>query len=200
MRWIPLLLVLSRLLLGLCILLINYHNFTFHTELSVVLFSIGLLTDIFDGIIARKLNVSTPFLRRLDSSVDQVFYIMTVAAIYIQCSDFFISHKWEIASVLLMESVAYVISYIKFKKEVATHTLSSKFWSLILFATIVQLMVTCTSGLLFDLCFYVGIITRMEVVSIQFILKEWVNDVPTIYHAIQLRKGKKIKRYKLFNG
>lgn len=200
MKWIPLMLILSRLLLGLIILLLNYHQVPLHAELSVVLFSIGLLTDIFDGIIARKLNVSTPFLRRLDSSVDQVFYIMTVVGVYIQCSEFFKLHRWDIAVVLFLESAAYVISYVKFRKEIATHTLSSKFWSLILFASIVQIMLTCTSNILFTLCIYIGIITRVEIIAIQFLLKEWENDVPTIYHAIQLRKGKKIKRYKLFNG
>jgi CDP-diacylglycerol--glycerol-3-phosphate 3-phosphatidyltransferase len=32
------------------------------------------------------------------------------------------------------------------------------------------------------------------------VLKKWTADVPSFYHAIQLRKGKEIKRNKYFNG
>jgi len=33
-----------------------------------------------------------------------------------------------------------------------------------------------------------------------FILKDWTNDIPSLYHAVLIRKGKEIKRHKLFNG
>ncbi len=43
---------------------------------------IGLLTDIFDGIIARKVGVSSEKLRRLDSQVDLVFWLSLGFAAY----------------------------------------------------------------------------------------------------------------------
>jgi CDP-diacylglycerol--glycerol-3-phosphate 3-phosphatidyltransferase len=41
--------------------------------LMLTLMYFGLLTDIFDGIIARKVGVSSEKLRRLDSQTDLVF-------------------------------------------------------------------------------------------------------------------------------
>jgi len=51
-----------------------------------------------------------------------------------------------------------------------------------------------------NICFYLGIISGVEIMVILLILKVWTNDVPGIYHAILLRQGKTIKRNKLFNG
>jgi CDP-diacylglycerol--glycerol-3-phosphate 3-phosphatidyltransferase len=61
-------------------------------------------------------------------------------------------------------------------------------------------MVACQAPVLFQWCFYVGMISRLEIIAILFLLRRWTNDVPSVYHAVLLRKGKEIKRHKLFNG
>jgi CDP-diacylglycerol--glycerol-3-phosphate 3-phosphatidyltransferase len=50
------------------------------------------------------------------------------------------------------------------------------------------------------LSFWIGILTRVEVIAILLVLKEWTNDVPTLYHAVRLRQNKLIRRNKFFNG
>jgi CDP-diacylglycerol--glycerol-3-phosphate 3-phosphatidyltransferase len=72
---VPYLLIYSRLLIGFLILLLSIYHIPHYPAIAVTLLVIGLLTDIFDGIIARRLNVSTERLRRLDSTVDQVFFV-----------------------------------------------------------------------------------------------------------------------------
>jgi len=46
----------------------------------VAAMTIGLLSDIFDGIIARRLGVATPSLRRLDSQTDAAFWLAVLAS------------------------------------------------------------------------------------------------------------------------
>jgi phosphatidylglycerophosphate synthase len=200
MQKIPIALIYSRLFLGILIVILSLKHIENYNLIAVVLLTIGLLTDIFDGIIARKLNISTQTLRRLDSSVDQVFFIGFAIATYIQCPDFFKNHAMKLGVLIGIECLTYVVSYIKFRKEIATHSLGAKFWTLILFATLIQIILTCKSSVLFEVCFWIGIITRLEIISIILTLKSWTNDVPSIYHALQLRKGKEIKRNKMFNG
>lgn len=161
---------------------------------------LGLLSDIFDGIIARRLNISSPTLRRLDSGVDQFFWLCIVAGCYITCPQLFKDNMLKICILIAMEAGCYAISYIRFGKEVATHAISSKLWTLILLATMIQVTATCSSVILFNICFYLGIATRMEIIGMLLIIKQWTNDIPTIYHAILIRNGKEIKRHKLFNG
>lgn len=200
MNKLPITLIYSRLAIGLTIILLSIKQVDNYRFFAVLLLTIGLLTDIFDGIIARKLNVSTQTLRRLDSSIDQIFFISFAVATYIQCPDFFRTNSIKLLFLFGFEGLAYLICFIKFRKEIATHSIGAKVWTLLLFATLVQIILQCQSVLLFNICFWVGLLTRIEIIAIILTLKKWTNDVPTIYHSLRLRQGKEIKRHKMFNG
>ena len=197
---IPKALIFLRLVIGVLILVLSILRIGHFGVVGVSLFAVGLLTDIFDGIVARQLGVSTQQLRRLDSTVDQAFFIMVVVAAFIECRQFFYQNKVQLIILSGTEVMAYLICFLKFKKEIAIHSISSKIWTLILFATIIQILTTCKSSALFQICFYTGVITRIEIIGIILLLRVWSNDIPTIYHAFLIRQGKAIRRHKLFNG
>lgn len=197
---IPLILIYSRLIFGAVIVLLSIFKPVHFQVLAVILITFGLLSDIFDGIIARHLKISTEKLRRMDSTVDQFFWLCIIGCAYFTRPDFFRQHLAPVVFVLILEAFCYLLSYIKFRKEVATHAITSKVWTLILFAFLIQLILTGNSVFLFLSCIYVGIVTRLEIVAILFILNQWTNDVPSVYHAVLIRKGKPVKKHKLFNG
>jgi len=197
---IPKALIFLRLSLGVMILIFSIFQIKNYSSIALILFSAGMLTDIFDGIIARQLNISSKNLRRLDSTVDQLFFILVAIATFIQSPQFFYQNKIKLIILLSAETLAYLICFLKFRKEIATHSILSKVWSLILFATILQIIITRNSIVLFDICFYMGVVTRLEIIAIILVLRKWTNDVPWLYHAILLRQGKTIRRHKLFNG
>jgi phosphatidylglycerophosphate synthase len=197
---IPDILIFSRLIIGFIIISLSLLKIENYQIIAVILLSIGLLTDIFDGIIARHLNVSTQKLRRLDSTVDQIFFILVGVAVYIMCPEFFEANAFKVIILIGAEALIYLVSFLKFRKEVATHSIGAKIWTLLLFGTLVQIILQCQSVVLFTLCFWVGLLTRAEIIAILFILKTWTNDVPSVFHSIQLRKGKAIKKSKIFNS
>ncbi len=197
---IPLALIIVRCFIGVIVILLSITHVAHYPLIAIILLTIGLLTDIFDGIIARRLNISGERLRRLDSSADQIFFISVAVATYIQCPDFFRNNAVKLWILFGTEALTYLISFIKFKKEIATHSIGAKCWTLLLFATLIQLILQCNSAILFDTCFWIGILTRVEIIAIILILKKWENDVPTVYHAIRLRQNKPIRRHKLLNG
>lgn len=197
---IPLILIYSRLVFGILIVLLSIFKPHYYQVTAVTLISLGLLSDIFDGIIARHLKISTEKLRRMDSSVDQFFWLCIIGCAYLTNPDFFKQHFVSVIIVLALEATCYLLSFIKFRKEVATHAIASKIWTLSLFAFLIQLILTGNSVYLFLACIYLGIATRLEIMAILFILNNWTNDVPTVYHAVLIRKGKPIKKHKLFNG
>jgi len=200
MKYIPPGLIFLRLIIGIAILILSCFKMEDYNIIAVVLFSVGLLTDIFDGIIARQLNIATQKLRRMDSTVDQLFFIMTAIATFIQCPFFFRNNAVELIILFSTEALTYIVCFIKFKKEIAIHAIASKIWTLILFATLIQVMLTCNSGILFHVCFYAGLLTRLEIIGILLLLRQWTNDVPSIYHAALLRQGRTIKKHKMFNS
>lgn len=200
MKSIPAFLIFSRLLFGLTIIILSIFKIDRYKTLVVTFLTIGLITDIFDGIIARQLKVSTEKLRRWDSSVDQIFWSCALIGSFLISKDFFISNLYKIAIILIFEGSTYIISFIKFRKEVATHAILSKIWTITILITLVEIIAFSKADLLFNICFYLGIISRIEIIGILLLLKKWTNDVPSLYHAILLRNGKSIKRNKLFNG
>ena len=200
MSRVPIALIYSRLILGFFVSGVSLARVDGYRFIAITLFSIGLLTDILEGIIARRLKTSTQKLRRLDSTVDQVFFVSFVVATFVQCPGFFKANLTKLLILLGLESLTYIVSFIKFKKEIATHSIGAKIWTLFLFATLIQVTIECQSYMLFNFCFWIGILTRLEIVAIIVTLKKWTNDVPTLYHSLQLRNDKKIKRHKLFNG
>ncbi|WP_461100935.1 CDP-alcohol phosphatidyltransferase family protein [Spirosoma koreense] len=197
---IPIALIFSRLCIGLTILLLSLLHIDQYRLAAILLLIIGLLTDIFDGIIARYLAVSTQNLRRLDSTIDQIFFISFAVATYIQCPVFFKENSSELIVLFGSEVLTYIISFLKFRKEVATHSIGAKIWTLLLVATLIELIIHCQSTVLFTIFFWTGLLTRLEIIAILVTLKTWMNDVPSFYHALKLRKGKDIKRHKWFNG
>ncbi|PZU04317.1 MAG: CDP-alcohol phosphatidyltransferase, partial [Chryseobacterium sp.] len=72
MKTIPYILIIIRFLLAPIILFLAYFQGIESRFLLLTLMHFGLLTDIFDGIIARKIGASSEKLRRLDSQTDLV--------------------------------------------------------------------------------------------------------------------------------
>lgn len=200
-RNIPIALVYSRVVAAVILLLLCWFgDSTLYRYWVVSLIVYGVVSDFFDGFIARCIGVSEEKLRRLDSSVDQVFWLSVALGSYWLVSEFYRDNWIKIAILVMSEVMAYAISFFRFRKEVATHAIASKLWVLTLLVFFIDLILNSSATWSFHVCFWVGIVTRIEIISILLLLKEWVNDVPSIYHAIQLGKGKSIKRNKIFNG
>lgn len=197
---IPISLIYLRILIGIVLLVISVLHIECSVFIPVSLFTIGLLSDVFDGIIARRLGISSEYLRRMDSAADQVFWVLVATSVVITFPDFLKDHWIKLVLLIAIESLTYAVSYAKFGKEVATHAISSKIWTLIMFATLVQVMIIGNSNVLFEICFYTGILTRIEIVVILLLLRNWTNDVPSVFHAVRLRQVRVISRNKLFNG
>ncbi|UUM26692.1 CDP-alcohol phosphatidyltransferase family protein [Acinetobacter colistiniresistens] len=197
---IPTLLIYSRLVLGFLIVAVTLLQPNFYAIFTVIFLTLGLLSDIFDGIIARRLGISSEKLRRLDSNIDQVFFICAIASIYLQQPDFFKQYFWPIIILTLFEVAIYLVSFIKFRKEVATHSLGAKIWTLFLFALLVQVTLTGQGQILFWIVFWLGVLTRTEIIAIILVLKQWQNDVPSLKQALRIRKGLSVQQNRLFNG
>lgn len=200
MKKLPIFLVYSRIAISPVMLLLAWFIGAEAGIAIIILALYGLISDIFDGIIARKLGVSTTFLRRLDSTADQIFWISILIATFMLAPHFLLQNWPQLALVVGLEIGAYLCCYFRFRKEIATHSILAKFWALTLCAVIVELNLTGNSGIIFQTCFYLGVISRLEIIAIVLTLKNWTNDVPSFYHAWQLRQGREIVRNKLFNG
>jgi phosphatidylglycerophosphate synthase len=197
---IPQLLILLRFCFAPIILLLAYFYGDRATNFILILMYLGLFSDIFDGIIARKQNLSTEKLRRLDSQVDIVFWLSIVTATWMLKRELLADKTIGLAIILIGEGLCYLVSFIKFKKEPATHAILSKIWGITLIIAFTALLGFNKVGAYFYTCVILGIISHIDVLLILLILPKWTHDVPSSIQALKMRRGLEIKRNKLFNG
>ncbi|MGE4515059.1 MAG: CDP-alcohol phosphatidyltransferase family protein [Chryseobacterium sp.] len=199
MKTIPYILIAIRFILAPIIILLAYFKGEEYGFFILSLMYFGLLTDIFDGIIARKVGVSSEKLRRLDSQTDLIFWLSLGFAVYILNPEL-IKNEWKgILLILVMETLCYIVSILKFKKETCTHAFLSKMWGLSLLIAFTYLIGFQQAGWAFYFMVMLGFVAHVDVIMIILILPEWQYDVPSSYHAWKIKKGKKRKKSIFFN-
>jgi phosphatidylglycerophosphate synthase len=152
-----------------------------------VCLTIAFLSDYFDGVIARRLGVATPAVRRLDSIADTVFYLSALFAAWYLHAGILRSYVPALLVLATLEVARYVYDFRKFGREASYHMWSSKLWGITLVLAFYALLVFGQAGWLVALAIYVGIAADLEGLAISSVLPRWRTDVRTIFHALSLR-------------
>ena len=147
----------------------------------------AFLSDLFDGIVARRLGVATPALRRLDSGADSLFYVGALFAAWHLHPSVIAHHAVSLALLAALEVARYVLDLLKFGREASYHMWSSKLGGLALFAGFLALLVGGDDGVAVTAAIVLGIVADLEGLAISCTLKTWKSDVPSIVHALRLR-------------
>lgn len=189
-RTLPLLLTLSRAALApVVVLLAILHPSRTGFGLCLVA---AFLSDVFDGILARRLGVATPALRRLDSVVDSIFYVAaTFAAWHLYPAA--ITHRLApLGTLVFLEITRYAVDAVKFRREASYHMWSSKLWGVALFLAFYSLLALGSDGIFLSAAVFLGIAADLEGLAISLVLRDWKSDVPTLFHAIRLRTAGRV--------
>jgi CDP-diacylglycerol---glycerol-3-phosphate 3-phosphatidyltransferase len=178
-RHLPFTLTTLRLLLGpiaLACALVNFPRFVYLPILIA-----GTLSDIFDGILARKFGVATPALRRYDSITDVIYYLFILATTYLLCKPVIVQNWLLIALILLSEAGGILVCYLRFGKYPATHSWLAKFYGLCLLAALIALLVFNAGNWVIFALTVVALVTNFEIVAIHFLMNTPPVDVKSIF-------------------
>jgi CDP-diacylglycerol--glycerol-3-phosphate 3-phosphatidyltransferase len=148
---------------------------------------VGFLSDVFDGVVARHYRVATPGLRRLDSTVDTVFYLAIAYAVFRLHPAPLRALAWPIGIVLVGEALNYVAAYLVFKRGAGYHAWSAKAWGALLFVALLLLLASGSSALL-PVALVLGVIAQADTLAITLALPVWQSDVPSAWHAVRMRR------------
>jgi len=186
MRALPFWLVTLRLLLGpgLIWLALDHRRGLW----LVIPIAAALISDIYDGRIARRYGVATAGLRRYDSIADTIFYVCVAISAWILEQEALIAVAKLLVAIAILEAFRYTLDFVKFRREASYHMWSAKLWGLFLAASASALLGWGIAGLLLRTALIIGIISDLEGVAISVVLPRWTHDVATIFHAIKLRK------------
>jgi CDP-diacylglycerol--glycerol-3-phosphate 3-phosphatidyltransferase len=146
----------------------------------------GFVSDVLDGVVARRAGVVTPFLRRLDSTVDTVFYLGVAYAAWHRHPDALRALALPILIVVGAEALNYALAYAKFRREASYHARSARLWGLLLFLALFALLATGNAVLL-PVALAAGLLAEVETFAITLVLRGWRHDVPSVWNALRVR-------------
>jgi phosphatidylglycerophosphate synthase len=159
----------------------------------------GMISDIFDGVIARNLGVATNSLRKWDANVDIVFWLAAGVCIWMLNGQLLRDHLYFIIALFVLEPVSDLINLVKFRKSGCAHNWLSKAWGIVLLITFTFLLAGEQPAWLFLTCLVLGLLSQVDRIIISSLLPGPECDIPSCYHAWLRRKGRTFKRFKLFN-
>jgi phosphatidylglycerophosphate synthase len=148
----------------------------------------GLLSDVYDGILARRIGVETTALRRADSVADTIFYAAAGLSAWLVAPRQLIEVRGLLIALIVLEAVRYAFDWMKFKREASYHAYSAKAWGLVLAVALTLLFGFRIGGFGLQLALIVGIVADLEGIAISVLLPGWAHDVRTVVHAWRLRQ------------
>ena len=184
MSRLPLVLTLSRLVAGVAFLPLVFWRVPAWVLIGLLV--AGLLSDIADGIIARRLGVATLALRRLDTRADMLFYGGALVAAPFRAS-FPLALLWPwLAAYALLFVARNLVDYFRYRASPAYHMWSGKLWSVVLFVHLVALFCGAQALFLLPLAFACYAVNAAEGIVASLVLPRPCTDVPTVWHALIL--------------
>ena len=179
-RQLPFALTTLRLLLGPIALGLAFGNAP--RWLFLPLLVAGTLSDIFDGILARRLGMATPALRRYDSITDVIYYLFILGTLWRLCHDVVRENLWAVAVILASEAAAILVCAVKFGKYPATHSWLAKFYGLCLLGGLIALLAFDAGNWAVVTLAIVAAVTNAEIILLHLLAKTPPVDVPSIFH------------------
>jgi CDP-diacylglycerol--glycerol-3-phosphate 3-phosphatidyltransferase len=155
----------------------------------LVCLSAGFCSDVLDGVLARRLGVQSPALRRYDVVADVAFYLAVLWCVCVLYPEVALAYAWPLAGILLAEVACQTISLVRFGQTTATHAYLCKAWAVLLFASTALLLGFGIAGLLLQVMFVVAGLAYLDVLLILLLAPTAPVDVPSALHAWRARRS-----------
>src|SRR5437660_5409315 len=169
--FIPSSLLLIRFLLGPLLLVSafdckgGHRDIPFGCPWLLIGFTAAFLSDVFDGIIARRLRVDTEKLREYDGWIDTWFYCWILVSAWILHFDALFALRIPLLIVVSTQLISWVIDWVKFRRFTSYHAYSSKAWGVTLFVAFIALFSFDYAGITLWLAIIVGILSHIEEIA-----------------------------------
>jgi CDP-diacylglycerol--glycerol-3-phosphate 3-phosphatidyltransferase len=182
---IPWLMAAARALLGPVVILGERARWNGVT--LAVLIVTALLSDILDGVLARRWKCDTAGVRLFDSMADIVFYACCAVALWMRHPAVMRGLALPIATVAGLEALCLATAFVKFGKLPSYHSYVAKLWGLVLAFALVAAFVTQHPVGWLIAALALGALSNLEGILMSLIMPVWRQDVKTLAEAWRLR-------------
>ncbi len=156
--------------------------------LFLPLFLAAFLSDILDGILARRWGVETAALRSADSLADIALYGCVAASAWIAKRPLVEPYLGPILGVLALQGLAWIVDLEKYGRLSSYHCWSAKAWGVAQATAAVALFGFDRTGAWLWAAIAVGVLNNLECIAITSILPTWIHDVPSVFHARRIAR------------
>jgi phosphatidylglycerophosphate synthase len=191
-RYIPWMMAAGRALLGPVLIVGAECGWNGLTLAGLVV--VALVSDIFDGVLARRWGCDTAGVRLFDSMADTVFYLCTAAALWVSQPQLWRSYGWVLAGLLGMEAVRFGFDFVKFGKPASYHSYLAKSWGLVMAAAVVSAFAMHRGSVLVPVALGMGILSDLEGLAMSLVMPVWRQDVKTPAAAWRIRREDRAER------
>ena len=147
-----------------------------------------MLSDLFDGVVARRLKVVTASLRVMDSRADAWFFAWVAVACWIFEPDIVRSNAFPLLAELAIQLLSYGYDLLRYGRIATFHAYSAKLWGVSLYLAAAGVLAFRTGGLIWA-SFAFGLASAIDALAIKMILPEWKHDVLSCVHAWKMTRA-----------
>jgi len=183
--WLPASLVSFRAALGPGIIVTSLVSRSRWALIACIF--LALLSDVFDGVLARQCHIDTENLRRWDTRADTLFYACVLVVVFLRYPVAVESRWLLIAALLTAELASHALAIAKFGRHASYHSLLSKIWGLLLASATIALLGFGVDNWFLDVAIAWGVLCNVQGLAMTLLLPVWQRDVLSIFHALRLR-------------
>jgi CDP-diacylglycerol--glycerol-3-phosphate 3-phosphatidyltransferase len=152
------------------------------------LFTAAVVSDFLDGAIARTLKIESDLGARLDALGDMLTYLVLLFAASWLWPDFINERLWMIVIVLSVYAVSFVVGFLRFRRLNAFHSWAGKASAVVMAGGMLVWFIG-GPGWVFSAALGVSLLSGIEQVAIASVIPAWRTTVPTLWHAIKMRRA-----------
>jgi CDP-diacylglycerol--glycerol-3-phosphate 3-phosphatidyltransferase len=152
------------------------------TPLFVALFALGLLSDVLDGVLARRLGQETEFGARLDQWADFALWNSLPLAAWWLWPEVLRREAAYVVTALCCLLLPTAIAFAKYRSVPGYHTWTAKL-SAVLMGVAVPLLLFFDLAWPFRVATLFLLLAAMDELGITLLLPECRHDVPSFFHA-----------------
>jgi len=185
MRRVPALLIAIRVGLGPVLALLSNHSPPAWLVIAVLL--AAMLSDLLDGIIARRLKIATELLRVADSRADAWFFLCVGWSAWLAAPDVVRAYAAPLVISVTLQGVSYIYDLARYRRITSLHAYSAKAWGFSLYVAAAAL-IAYKYGALIWFSFALWLVSFVDAAAIKLLLPGWRHDVLSCVHAYRQRR------------
>lgn len=189
MKKIPALLIAFRVILApIVACLLMRHQ----AGVAGWLYVAAVISDIYDGVIARRLGIATLRLRQADGFADIWLFVCLLFGLWNGYRALLPPLAWPFGTAMILQAVSWGFCWWRFGKMTSYHSLLAKLTALALLIGILVLLFTGNS-LPLAIALWIFVLNLLEEMAMTAVLRRYHHDVWNLAAALRLRREESVR-------